>query len=144
MSRCALISSFYNGRFSTLISYILCFGLLIYTTSDVVYAMEPDTPDIASVKDNIEYWQLQSKTYAEAKSALYKPEASWSQDERLSVEDLKSIDEFSSEKIDAALKDIRKNISSSQAELAKFIPKFSDSLGKRSGDSSLNPASKRS
>jgi hypothetical protein len=109
--------------------------------------MEPESSgssDIASIKENIEYWQLQHKTYAEAKSALTKPEASWSNDEKLSVEELISIDEFSPEKIDSAIKDIRKNISSSQAELAKSVPKFSDSLGKRSGDSSVNPASKRS
>ncbi len=116
-----------------------------------LYAME-DSRSVDQIREDIDYWQLQARTYTEAKSTIHKPESTWSHDEKLSVQELKEIGEYSQESIENALKEVRKNLSSSQRELANAIPKFSNTPGegekevelKRTGDSSINPTAKRS
>lgn len=107
-------------------------------------AME-NSKSVDEIREDIDYWQLQARTYTEAKSALCKPETTWSQDERLSVQELKEIGEYSKDNIENSLKEVRKNLSSSQKELLNALPKSSNTLAelKRTGDSSINPTAKR-
>lgn len=99
-------------------------------------------PSIKSIKSELDYWREQAKNYTDAKAAFYKPEYAWSEEERSSAEEVHAMGEFTPELMDLALKDIQNNIDSSRVELAKTVPKFSDTPS-RSGNSSTNPPSER-
>ena len=155
MSRCYLISSFYSIGSSVIMRCLphICAITFIFTyviPIEVIYAMEPSPESsIKEIKSDLDYWRGQAKNYRDARAAMYKPESTWTEEERISAEEVQSIGEFSPEMIESALKDIQNNIDSSRVDLAKTVPKFSDTLskdtsGNKSGDSSSNPPSKPS
>lgn len=141
MSHCVLISSYYSGRLPLIIRYVTYTGFTVYSFTEIipmlffrdVYAMEPNAQDIESIGD-VEYWQLQCKTYMEARSAMNKPESTWTAEERESVACLADMDEFTREKIAESLKDNNKGLHEAIGEQSKSKPESSQPsqvLGKR-------------
>lgn len=112
----------------SLIIHPLYFGTDIWGNS--IY-QTCTTPTVEELKEEVDYWQKQTLTYKEALSTFDKPEHEWTQDEKASVEELKSIDGYDKSKVQESLKDNQKNLSNSIKTLKGLHDISQPSLGKR-------------
>jgi hypothetical protein len=95
-------------------------------------SMNEGNSDVKSLKDDVDYWQLQTINYTDILKTFYKPKHLWTRDEWALVAEQERLGQYNILKIEEYLKENRRNLSTSIKELkAKGISDAS-TLGKHS------------